>query len=86
MSKSLEYEDFTDKTANSRLLFEFLLAKGLCGEKSEMALKVTVSFTVNDERIEIPLPSKLSYLQVQHILYITGTTLEEYVKYVASHI
>ena len=81
MSKSHVYEDFTDKKVSSRLLFDFL-----CGENPVMALKVTVSFTVKDERIEIPLSSELSYSHLQHILDATGNSLEDFLAYSVAHI
>ena len=86
MSKSHVYEDFTDKKVSSRLLFDFLLDKGLCGENPVMALKVTVSFTVKDERIEVPLSSELSYSHLQHILDATGNSLEDFLAYSVAHI
>ena len=86
MSKSHVYEDFTDKKVSSRLLFDFLLDKGLCGEHPVMALNVTVSFTVKDQRIEIPLSSELSYSHLQHILDATGNSLEDFLAYSVAHI
>lgn len=81
MSKSLVYEDFTNKTVSSRLLFDFLLENGLCGENAEMAIKVTISFTISDERIELPLSSDLSYPQIQHILDATGSSFEDFITF-----
>lgn len=86
MSKSQIYEDFTDKYSSSRILFDFLLNNNSCAENAEMAIKVTVSFTVDGEHIEFPIPSRLSYQQIQHILDMTGNSFEDFMSFAIEQI
>lgn len=70
MSKSQIYEDFTVNFPLPEYCFDFLLNNNSCAENAEMSIKVTVSFTVDGEHIEFPIPSRL--------LVISDTTYSGY--------
>ena len=86
MSNSQIYEDFTDKYDSSRILFDFLLKNNLCAENAEMSIKVTISFTVDGKHIEFPIPSRLSYPQIQYILDVTGNSFDDFMTFAVEHV